>query len=852
MKFTKIIYVIICIFCTYSYATKPIKDSIYTNPDWYNIIFPVISPDGKWLAYYKTHPRESTPRIASLINTTTKKHLELTDNFSFTGGNLLNDDIAILKNDNTIAILDLSTQTEILKLNNIINYDKDQSRNIIYTLNNEGDLSIQKLTKKGAEILCQTSDIKKFFINSSKSYIVYQDTSKEKNLYKLDLATCKKTFLTRIDKDLHSLQWNISDDHILFNHDQTNNLLLVNLNNNNIREIQLPKGKLHLLKKDFYSNNDLLITYNIATGEKYPESEYLDIWKGNSQQLYDSDYNPKYKFNYYAMVYNYDTKEFTELESNRRKEYLPITIPGFIINFDPIQHKNFLATFVPMTYYIQNIKTKESTLLTTYAQKKLRISPDNKHLLYPKADTDYWEVLTPETNTRITIENDLPAFKAPIWSTDSKKLYFQQGNNLVELDLKTNKITKLSNFNEPSNIDILNYDVLSNAKVVDNSKPIIFKVNINNKQAIYKNYKNKTINIRPFSSNRILDTFIIRYAIDQKSNSFAWMEENYNSPQTIYISKNNKTSMLVKSEIPEELYNWQQQKFVKYKDKYDTNLEGILFYPKNYDPSKKYPMVTYIYDKLWENGHLMSNNFVQPTLYNRASYNRALLLEQGYFVFLASTIVNKEGPGLSAVDCIENAIEAVLEVEPNINRNKIGLFGHSFGGYKASFIATHSNLFAAIISSAGTHDLIGTFTFRYNTNLKQPEYARVENSQFAMKESYAENPKKYINNSPLLHAHKIQTPIMFATGIEDQNVFWEQSRSMYTALKRINNTQTVALFYKDIKHAFNSQTHAKEAADYTQRTLDWWAYYLKDDKTIQWIDDAVNPNKESYVNYNFK
>ena len=834
------IYLVVYLLSTFlaSANSNQTIDSTY-----YTIRIASVSPDGKWMAFPKFSSEEGKFYKYYLVNTDTKKKTE-TQHVT-----LLSNDIGAYLPSKTLTLIDLNRQANILELKNLSQRDVNPVKNIVFTLGEDQELNIFQVETKGTKNLFQTNGVRKYFLNPDKSYLIYQDDQDQKNLYKVDLKTFQKEFLTTVEKDINNVTWNIAQNAILFNLNSSNDLLLINLVDNQQRLIKLPTEKLYNLTNKFYTNNDILITYNIRSEQTYPETQYVDIWQGNSQQLFPSNFKLKYKFDHYAKVYKYDTKQSVDLERSRRKEYRPITTPGFVVYYDPIKGQDFLRTDKTNIYYIQNIETDSITFLSSYRQDLLHPSPDGKHLLYPKADTDYWEVLTPETNTRITIENDLPAFKAPIWSTDSKRLYFQQGNNLVELDLKTNKITKLSNFNENSEIDIINFSTLVNTrtKVVDNNRPIIFKVSINNQDAIYKNHKGKITPISLFSYNRINSNTITVKTTKLKREVITWVEENYNLPHTIFVyNKNNKKELLVETDIPAEAYNWQRLKFVKFQDNHGNNLEGALFYPKDFDPSKKYPMITCIYSNLWGASGTNPRLYIPPTYNNTTGYNRQLLNQEGYFVFSPATIVNENGPGLSALECVENAIEAVLEEEPAINREKIGLTGHSFGGYKTSFIATQTNLFAAIISNAGIHDLIGTYTYRFNNNFRQlPEYSRVETSQFAMQQSYGENPEKYINNSPLLHAHKIETPIMFFTGLEDHNIFWEQTRTMYSALKRYNNTATIALFYNNTDHSFNQTIQQKEATDYTKRTLDWWDYYLKDNKSIQWIDDAVNPDKIS-------
>ncbi|MHC5354715.1 S9 family peptidase [Myroides sp. LJL115] len=837
--------IIICFLIVLSTSTifsNTQSNGIEPNP--YSIVGSIISPDGNWLLYSKLYSKTQTPGELRLINTKTKEELSTTYPSNLFQ-NLLKEDLGIYKVDQSIYIVDFTKPDFKEQRKDIIKYDTDRNHNLLYTLSKDGNLMIEKLLKNKKNTVFQAINVKKYFLNIPKTFLIYQEKGDAKNIFAIDLQTFKKQLLTSIDSDLQTLEWNLSQDAILFNYEDSNNQMLINLKDQTIRKIELPLGQYSYFEKSFYSNNDILIKYNISTNEKYPESEYLDIWSSNSGSIITTDYEPKFKFNYYAKIYKYDSGQLIDLERDRFKEYLPIPIPNYVVYFNYFENQDFLHTYEKNTYYIENIKTKKSTFLTKVSQLPIFASPDNTKLLFQKEDSNTWEILDPETNIRLIINHEQIYSKPPQWSKDGKFIYYVNNNNLNKFEIKTQKTTKLTHFTKPTIIEIVNDSVgPSRRSLVDSTQPIFITVEIENKKAVFKIDKKNIVNISPFSTNNLPNKDQIRQNIDSHNKTIVLKEENYNLPHTLFISSGNKKELLLKSELEKE-YNWLRRKKVSFKDSKGKDLEAFLYYPKNFDPSKNYPMITRVYTSAWKS--LGANKFIPSTLLNGTGYNRTLLNELGYFVLTPDTYIDDRGPGLTAVDCVESAINEVLRIEPAISKDKIGLSGHSFGGYKASFIATQSKLFAAIESNSGIQDLIGSYTYKYNNARKLPEYSRVENSQFSMKQSFAENPQKYYDNSPLLNAHKIRTPILLNTGLEDENVHWEQTRTMFWALKRYNNTQFVALLYNNIGHAFNQyqENEKLQAKDYTMRYLDWWDYYLKDNKTIKWIDDAVNPSKIS-------
>lgn len=221
-------------------------------------------------------------------------------------------------------------------------------------------------------------------------------------------------------------------------------------------------------------------------------------------------------------------------------------------------------------------------------------------------------------------------------------------------------------------------------------------------------------------------------------------------------------------------------------------------------------------------------------MFSEDGSNTRLLIEKDYFVFLPDTVVDERGPGTAALDCVHSALD-ILEQFSYIDKTKIGLVGHSFGGYETNFIATHSDRFTTYISGAGVSHLTSRY-YLYNQDYGYIEYSKIENSQYAMKLRFSEAKEKYIQNNPVYFADKIHAPILIWAGMKDRNVPYEQSLAFYIALLR-ERKEVIAMLYPNQGHAFDSES--REAKDLNIRSLQWWDYFLKDKKEIKWINEQI-------------
>ena len=267
-----------------------------------------------------------------------------------------------------------------------------------------------------------------------------------------------------------------------------------------------------------------------------------------------------------------------------------------------------------------------------------------------------------------------------------------------------------------------------------------------------------------------------------------------------------------------------RQEIISYTNSDGMPLKGILYYPLNYNPSEKYPMVVHIYEKQRH----YSNLYPYPSYNDETGFNIRLLLEKGYFVYLPDILIQwGKGPGLNALDCVNHALDAIAG-NPLIDTDNVGLIGHSFGGYETDFIATHSGRFAAYVSGSGHSDILRDY-YSFNYGFLRPDLVRIEANQYKMGVPFSGNKELYFRNNPINYAEQVTAPVLLWSGTEDQNVTSDNTMAFYIALRRNGKTVT-ALFYKGEGHGLQTQ---QAQFDLTSRTLDWFDYFLKDETEIE-------------------
>ncbi len=308
-----------------------------------------------------------------------------------------------------------------------------------------------------------------------------------------------------------------------------------------------------------------------------------------------------------------------------------------------------------------------------------------------------------------------------------------------------------------------------------------------------------------------------------------YISESFSIPPSIrFRGKGGKETTVFQSNPQYKKYKWGSSEMIHYEVK-GRSLNGALFYPAAFDPSMKYPMIVYIYDTISGCVFLYKN----PSMYDTLGFNVTNFTLNGYVVLMADIAYGAGQTGIDATNCVTAAIDKVFKMG-FVDARKIGLIGHSFGGYETNFIITNTNIFAAAVSGSGVSDNIRHY-FTYDSGSNRAEGWRYERQQYRMGKSLYEMPADYIRNSPLMQAASISTPLLTWAGGKDNNVRPEQSLTFYLALRRLGKKH-IRLVYPDGGHILYDR---KNQFDLTSRVQDWFDYFLKGNQGIEWISKEM-------------
>jgi dipeptidyl aminopeptidase/acylaminoacyl peptidase len=315
-----------------------------------------------------------------------------------------------------------------------------------------------------------------------------------------------------------------------------------------------------------------------------------------------------------------------------------------------------------------------------------------------------------------------------------------------------------------------------------------------------------------------------------KADKWLFTRESFREFPDVWVSDLNFGGLKKLTEANPQMkdYYWGTVELVTWNSLDNVPLTGMLYKPEGFDPKKKYPMITYFYEKESDNIHA----HIPPTPL-RSTINRATYVSDGYLVFVPDIVYKIGFPGESAYNAILPGVTSLI-AKGFVDEKNIGIQGHSWGGYQTAHIVTRTNLFKAGEAGAPVANMISAYGgIRWESG--QSRMFQYEHSQSRIGGTLWEKPMLFIENSPIFFADKIQTPLLLLANDNDGAVPWYQGIEMYMALRRLEKPVWML--------NYNGEPHwpvkRENRMDFQIRMKGFFDYYLKGKEMPVWMKEGV-------------
>jgi dipeptidyl aminopeptidase/acylaminoacyl peptidase len=561
----------------------------------------------------------------------------------------------------------------------------------------------------------------------------------------------------------------------------------------------------------------IIYPYNLATS-----SNYLLLWKSNG-----GDEQSEWYWNFKGLGRVYLISMVDGSKTLIKDSVRSVTVfslspdSKFVLYYDPIQ-RNYICYDISQKAF-RNITRGINTLWTTYNRG------DEKLATYRPIGIAGW------TNS------------------DKVLLYDQSDLYAVDPELKSSPVNLTNGYGRRNNIQfhLAMFPHGSEAKLINLEESILLSAfNRNTKEdgfyriakGIYTDPERLTLVPYLLSGTDESDNnSATAPAKARDANVYILRKMSAEDAPNYYTTTNFKKFTALTGLHPQKDYNWLTSELITWKTFDSTISQGILYKPEDFDSTKKYPIIFVYYERLSEDLHV----FPYPNL-NGATIDIPWYVSNGYLIFLPDIHYKFGNPGKCAFNSVVSAAQ-FLSKNRWVDNKRMGIQGHSFGGYQTNYIVTHTNLFAAACSASGWADFISAYNGIRELGDARSRQINYDLYRERMGATLWEKPKWYIQSSPIFKADKVSTPLLMMNNKKDGDVSFSQGVEFFTALRRLGK-KVWMLQYDDEDHVL---TDREAVVDYSIREQQFFDHYLKDKPAAKWMVKGI-PAKDKGVDLGYE
>ncbi|QJX00087.1 Acylamino-acid-releasing enzyme [Frigoriglobus tundricola] len=549
----------------------------------------------------------------------------------------------------------------------------------------------------------------------------------------------------------------------------------------------------------------------------------------------------------YGAVVLLDTKEFRHLSDDALTVQQPATGDWAIATDDSkYRHMTGYASPVPSDHALVNIRTGEKKLVLTAAGFGVNLSPNGKFLL--GFDGKDWVTFSVPDGKKTNLtsklpvkffdeDHDSPSEPGPYgtgqWTTDGQFVLVSDRFDIWKLAADGSGAENLTKTGRTQGIRFTllrprSPEERTVERGIDLAKPLLLGAHnrATHDTGFYR--------LEPGAAPKLLLMGARAYGAPTKAKDadvYLLTVQTFSQYPDYYVTTPDFHELRRVTDINPKVkdYNWGTAVLIQFSSTDGDKLSGVLIKPENFDPTKKYPMVVYIYERLSDSLH----QFRVPNVVRGQVINPTFYASNGYLVLMPDIAYKIGQPGQSALKCVLPAVQAVVD-KGYVNERAIGINGQSWGGYQIAYMVTQTNRFRAAVAGAPVANMVSAYDgIRWGTGL--PRQFQYEKTQSRIGATLWEAPMKFIENSPVFAADRVQTPLLMIHNDQDDAVPWYQGIEYFLALRRLGK-EAYLLNYNGEPHNLAKKAPAR---DFAMRMFQFFEHHLKDKPAPEWMEKGV-------------
>ena len=493
---------------------------------------------------------------------------------------------------------------------------------------------------------------------------------------------------------------------------------------------------------------------------------------------------------------------------------------------------------------ILDLKTGQRQPALTHLRGSAPMSPGGKYLLYfdeQEADWFTYRIadgaktnLTAKVNVRFWQEEHdspslAPAYGSAGWTKNDASVLLYDKYDIWEIKPDGSSPRMITNGDGRKNQIVYRYRTLdAEERAIPTDKPLLLSANDDRTESsgFYRVAYNSTA-----APEKIItaDKSFGPLTKARQADRLVFTQARFDEFPDLWVSDTNFRDMKKVSHAnPQQAeYVWGKAELMQYTNADGKTLRAILVKPDNFDPAKKYPLMVYIYEELSEGLH--SYRAPNPG----TSINITRYVSNGYIVLMPDIVYDTGYPGQSAEKCVLPAVQTVVS-QGFVDPKRIGIQGHSWGGYQITYLITRTNMFAAVEAGASVSNMISAYGgIRWGTGMSRA--FQYEKTQSRIGAPPWDAPLQFIENSPIFWVEKVHTPYLTIHNDEDDAVPWYQGIEFFSAMRRLGK-EAYMFVYNGEPHGLRQRDNMKH---WTVHMDEFFDHYLLGKGEPDWMKKGV-------------
>jgi dipeptidyl aminopeptidase/acylaminoacyl peptidase len=490
---------------------------------------------------------------------------------------------------------------------------------------------------------------------------------------------------------------------------------------------------------------------------------------------------------------------------------------------------------------------KPKKVLEHWGSNATTMSPGGRYLLYFDERNGHWFTYRVTDGARVNLtakiaakfqqENNTPDLPGPYgtggWTADDKSVLLYDKFDIWEVKPDGSGARMVTDGEGRKQDLIFRYRAMDpEERVVPANKPLLLTT-VNDRTRATGLYRVASLATAATPEKVVmLDKAFGPVTKAQKADTVVFTLSRFEEFPDLWVSDTSFKDMKKVSDANPQAaeYLMGRSEIIEYVNADGKKLRALLTRPEDFDPAKKYPLIVYIYEELTAGLHA----YTAPNV--GTSINIPRYVSNGYVVLRPDIVYETGYPGQSAEKCVIPAVNTVLAMG-FIDPKRIGIQGHSWGGYQITYLVTKTNMFAAVEAGAAVSNMVSAYGgIRWGTGMSRA--FQYEKSQSRIGAPPWDAPLQFIENSPIFWVKKVQTPYLTIHNDEDDAVPWYQGIEWFTAMRRLGKESYMFSFNGE-KHGLRNRDNMKY---WTVHMDEFFDHYLLGKPRLEWMDKGVSYN----------